>query len=427
MFNDELILDDSWEQSGNINFIEVAREYDSIDEESLDDEIKFNLTSTPNDFNVMTLISFIDKGIFKIPPFQRNYIWNREKASRLIESLLIGLPIPQIFLYEDQRNSLSIIDGQQRLLSIYFFCKGRFPKNDTARAKLRDKDISEKGQFIKNAILEDEELFTSFSLALNTKLNPNRNNRLHGLNYATLDENDQTNLDLATIRNMIIKPETAVNNLHQAMFEIFNRLNSGGMNLNSQEIRMSLYACDFMNSLELLNQNETWRQLIGKNKADIRLRDSEQILRLVAVLVSGTKEHPTHLSNMRNQFKSPLTAFLNRFAEYSKDLNNEDIKLIVDIWNKFFKSIQNLPTFVFSNTVNDIDAKVSLPVLEALFFACCKGMLDGTADNVVQLTEENVKNLKETTEFLEKSTGKTSSRVNVYDRLDIAYKFFKEQ
>lgn len=80
----------------------------------------FQLTTTPNDFNISTIISFLDAGIFKIPDFQRNYVWDINKASRLIESLLIGLPIPQMFLYEKSRNEFYVIDGQQRLMSIYF-------------------------------------------------------------------------------------------------------------------------------------------------------------------------------------------------------------------------------------------------------------------------------------------------------------------
>ena len=93
---------------------------------------EYDVTATPNDFNISTLYSLIDNGVIKMPPFQRNYVWDERRASKLIESILLGLPIPQIFLYEHKKNSFYVIDGQQRLLSIYFFIKQRFPKKKAA-------------------------------------------------------------------------------------------------------------------------------------------------------------------------------------------------------------------------------------------------------------------------------------------------------
>ena len=58
----------------------------------------YQITATPNDFNIKTIVDFVESGVVKIPGFQRNYVWDIERASRLIESLLMGLPIPQIFL-----------------------------------------------------------------------------------------------------------------------------------------------------------------------------------------------------------------------------------------------------------------------------------------------------------------------------------------
>ena len=96
--------------------------YDVLDsEEEIDSGVKeYDITSTPNDFNIATIYSLIDNGVIKMPPFQRNYVWDEKRASKLIESILLGLPIPQIFLYEQGKNSFYVIDGQQRLLSIYF-------------------------------------------------------------------------------------------------------------------------------------------------------------------------------------------------------------------------------------------------------------------------------------------------------------------
>ena len=98
---------------------------------------EYDITAVPNDFNVAVIVSFIDSGSIRIPGFQRNFVWDLARASRLIESLLLGLPVPQVFMYQHKKEPLLLIDGQQRLMTLYYFVKGRFPKRD-ARAKIRE-------------------------------------------------------------------------------------------------------------------------------------------------------------------------------------------------------------------------------------------------------------------------------------------------
>jgi uncharacterized protein with ParB-like and HNH nuclease domain len=99
------------------------------DEEEEDYSFKeYDISATPNDFNISTIVDYIEHGVFKIPGFQRNYVWDLKKASKLIESIIIGIPIPQIFLYEESKNNFLVIDGQQRLMTIYYFIMKKFPK-----------------------------------------------------------------------------------------------------------------------------------------------------------------------------------------------------------------------------------------------------------------------------------------------------------
>ncbi|MFV9677841.1 MAG: GmrSD restriction endonuclease domain-containing protein, partial [Methanosarcinales archaeon] len=99
---------------------------------------EYDLTAAPNDFNIKTIYDFIESGVMEIPNFQRNYVWDLKRASKLVESIIIGLPVPQIFLFEKSRNKFLVIDGQQRLMTIYYFIKKRFPK---IYAKLRSYGI----------------------------------------------------------------------------------------------------------------------------------------------------------------------------------------------------------------------------------------------------------------------------------------------
>ncbi|WBL39963.1 DUF262 domain-containing protein [Bacillus velezensis] len=133
-------------------------EPEELDEQSESGESfeEFDITASPNDFNIKTLFDFIESGVVKIPGFQRNYVWDQNRASKLIESIIIGLPIPQIFLYERLRNKFLVIDGQQRLMSIYYFIKGRFPKKDV-RSGLRE--IFEQTGKIPDDILSNNDYF----------------------------------------------------------------------------------------------------------------------------------------------------------------------------------------------------------------------------------------------------------------------------
>jgi uncharacterized protein with ParB-like and HNH nuclease domain len=130
---------DTFEESNLFEEDEAWLEDYADPDSSQDDDFQideYDLTSTPNDFNVLTIVSFIKSGAVKIPGFQRNYVWDINRASKLIESLILGLPVPQIFLYEEARNKFLVIDGQQRLMSIYYFVSQRFPLKEK-RGELR--------------------------------------------------------------------------------------------------------------------------------------------------------------------------------------------------------------------------------------------------------------------------------------------------
>lgn len=146
------------------------------DDDSLEQDASFteyDISASPNDFNIRTLFDFIDSGIVKIPGFQRNYVWDIKRASKLIESLLIGIPVPQIFLYQEEKNSFLVIDGQQRYFTIYFFKKKRFPRKEK-RFELRR--IFEESKGIPENILSDNDYFVDFNMQLSEQLPDKKTN-----------------------------------------------------------------------------------------------------------------------------------------------------------------------------------------------------------------------------------------------------------
>ena len=256
----------------------------------------YDITSSPNDFNMVTLYNFIEAKAVKIPGFQRNFVWDIKRASKLIESLVKGLPVPQIFLYEEGRNSYLVIDGQQRLMSIYYFIKGRFPRKDK-RVELRR--ILEGEGAIPDSILCDDSYFEDFELNLPGSV-PGQNNKLHGLNYESLGQY-KMQFELRAIRSTIIKQNLPADD-DSSMFEIFNRLNSGGVMLTPQEIRTSLYHSKFYDLLYQLNARPEWQRLLGVTESDLHMKDVEVLLRGFALLIDGARYSPS------------MVKFLNTFS-----------------------------------------------------------------------------------------------------------------
>jgi hypothetical protein len=333
------------------------------DEDGQIDE--YDLTSTPNDFNVSTIFNFIESGAVKIPGFQRHYVWDLRRASKLIESLIIGLPVPQVFLYEEGRNSFLVIDGQQRLMTIYYFIKQRFPKKDR-RAELRR--IFNSHSKIPDEVLHDDEYFENFRLRL-PDTSAGKPNKFARLNYAILGDY-KTQFDLRTIRNVIVKQVNPAGD--SSIYEMFNRLNTGGINLTPQEIRSSLYHSSFFDVLFTLNMDSTWRGLVGREELDLHMRDVEFLLRAIAVA-----KHSDHYS-------PSMVGFLNRFSKSARSFDSGMVDEVRDMVAWFFRACSRLNRGAFMSR----QGRFTVPLFEAVFAAACQARAELDLD--WQLTEEIV-------------------------------------
>jgi len=359
---------------------------------------EYDVTSTPNDFNTKTIIDFIESGLFKIPGFQRNYVWDVKRASKLIESIIIGLPIPQVFLYEEGRNSYLVIDGQQRLLTLYFFTKMRFPKKEK-RFELRQ-IFDENGKF-PDEILYSDEFFDDFKLKLNETGQTERN-KLHGVNYATLGE-FKSSFDMRTVRNIMIKQNFPSDD-DSAMFEIFNRLNSGGVVLKAQEIRTSLYHSRFYNNLYSINMYNNWRVLLDQVQPDIHMKDVEILLRGFAMLLDS------------ENYKPSMTRYLNQFSKKSKTFSPESLPYFQQLFERFCDYIVSIyPKAFISNS-----GKFSITVFESIFVALCEGAAKSNNLNIKETTVERIDSLKNNPEFIKSTQSNTAGKANVEDRLRLA-------
>ncbi|MCZ6677562.1 MAG: DUF262 domain-containing protein, partial [Candidatus Poribacteria bacterium] len=213
-----------------------------------------------------------NKAIF-IPDFQRKYVWKLPQASRFIESLLLGLPVPGVFLSKDQETQkLLIIDGQQRLLTLQFFYDGIFA---TTGRQFRLTGVQP--QF------EDE-------------------------TYKTLSDEDRLRLDDSIVHATITTQDEPSDD-NSSIYHVFERLNTGGTPLSPQEIRTCIYHGPFGDLLKDLNKNPSWRAILGRENT--RMKDQELILRFLA-LVSDPEI-----------YERPMKGFLNTFMGRHRRLNKQ--------------------------------------------------------------------------------------------------------
>lgn len=225
---------------------------------------KRRLSTETYDFNVSTINDYIKEKHIIIPKFQRGYVWNRSQASRLIESLIIQCPIPVIFLSQNSDETLSVIDGNQRLNSIKLF--------------LED-DFQLKG-------------LTAYP-------------EIEGFYFSELDPRFQRHILNRTIRCIVILKDTHP----QIKFDVFERLNTGSVKLNPQELRHGIYNGSLMDLIEKLTKNKDWQNLSG-TKQDKRMKGDELILRFFALI-----------DNWRN-YSKPLISFLNSYAENNRTIDD---------------------------------------------------------------------------------------------------------
>ena len=362
---------------------------------------QYDISVIPNDFNITTIFNLIDSGAVEMPVFQRNYIWDKKRASRFIESLILGLPVPQIFLYQKERNKFLVIDGQQRLLSIYYYIKQRFPLVEK-RAELRK--VFDLNNGIPDSILFNDMYFQDFKLQLFKSENGEKN-PLDGLRYNTLGLY-KSNFEFMTIRCMAIRQNEPKED-DSSVFEIFSRLNTGGVNLSNQEIRACLYYSDFFRILNILNQNSIWRNIYGKPE-DGKFRDVEIILRSFALLCDG------------ENYSGSMNGFINRFAKKAMNYSTSEIEYFENLFTSFLESCSEISRETFATKKGEFNGAL----FDSVFVATVdryykeKSLVGGKTQ------PDKINALKKDVEFEEAITHSTSHTKMVKKRLEKAREYF---
>jgi len=246
------------------------------------------LRISKSDFTVSSIIDKINRGKVDLrPSYQREYVWTVRTASKLIESLLLNIPVPTMFFHEVKSGKLEVVDGKQRLTSIWSFVQNEFPG----------------GQAFKLSGLEV----------------------YHELNGKTFDELNET------FQEIIFDYPLNVHTISKTsqpdfVFEVFERLNMGATQLNEQELRNCIYQGAYTDLLEELTLNESFLFANRSKMPHLRMRDRELILRFF------TMQRTTP-----SGFYLPAKSWLNEEMRENKDLLPKEATEMTELFEKTLK------------------------------------------------------------------------------------------
>lgn len=343
---------------------------DSIDELGEDEAIPFeySVTSYGADYTVEGIVSKLRKGTVFVPHFQREYVWNITQASRFIESLLLGLPVPGIFLSKESATErLLIVDGQQRLKSLLFFYDGIF-----------------KG--------------TEFSLQ-------ETQSKFKGKTYKTLNPEDRLRLDDSVLHATIVKQERPSED-DSSIYHVFERLNTGGTPLYPQEIRACIYHGDFNDYLIGLRNNPSWKIIYGTMSP--RMKDAELILRFFALYFREA------------DYKRPMKKFLNSYMSKNRNLKFNS-KEVLD--KKFNNSISLMAKTIGKKAFRIENGPINAAVFDAVMIGLTQRLDRGIIENN-KMFESYYYKLLQDKEFLDACQTGTSDEGKVTKRIRLATEGF---
>ena len=201
------------------------------------------------------------------PPYQRKDVWTLKKKSRLIESVLLNIPIPVFYLAELADEKKEVVDGQQRLNAFFHFLDNKYPLE-------------------KLDILED----------------------LKGKTFNQLTPDLQRKLEDYQLFFFIIKKES-----HKDIrFDVFQRVNEGATKLSAQELRNGLYRGYRIELLKELAGDENFKKMVEKKLAVRRMKDHEAALRFIAFYIKGYETYSGNLNSFLNDTLDNLPAAENK-------------------------------------------------------------------------------------------------------------------
>lgn len=312
--------------------------------------------------------------------FQREAVWNKKQKSELIESVLMGLPIPIMYLYEDKFANLVVVDGRQRLTAFFEF-------------------LDEEFELTGLKILEE----------------------LNGRKFGQLDPVYQSKLEDYQLITQIIKPPTS----DSVIFNVFDRVNRGGTTLNNQEMRNALYQGNSTKLLDIIAKSQEFKDATGKSLQSKRMKDKYLILRAIAFYLWSDKKLISKNKEIV-EYKGDIDELLGKTMEYLNFISEENLK---EISNKFNRAMINASrifgedAFRLKKVSDGRKSPINMNVFEGLVYVM---ITLNYRDGLDELIKERYDSLINDNKFLDNIANHRDSVNKFEGRKDIIIDKFKE-
>lgn len=338
----------------------------------------FEIGIKEDKFSVYELLRQYQNGrIILDAEFQRNLVWNKNDMSRFIESIILDLPIPALFFNQTVENKYIVVDGRQRISTLISFL-----------GKAKENDVFE---------------YLNFKLT-GLKGLP----YLNGKTYQDLKEyiGLQARIEDKALNIFVIKPSVKLD----IIYDIFDRINTGGTKLNKQEVRNALLAGKSTKLLQELVQKQYFKEAINNGISDKRMKAQETVLRILSFMIF----------DFETDYKGSMSNFLEMGM---RELNKTDDNTIDELRNRFEKVMQ-LSYLIFGENnfslqIKEKSKRINLSIMDSV----CH-FLDTTNENFIETHKEKIREnyeiLVNDTNYIQTVTLATSSSEKVQERFYLA-------
>lgn len=323
------------------------------------------------DKSISDIVRMIEEGdIILDPEFQRNYVWDNKKASSLIESVILNVPIPVIYVSQEKDDRWTVIDGLQRLWSLKRFFGGKFK-------------------------LSGLEILTD----------------LNKQDYSTLNPKALRMLKNGLLRIIMISQDSN----EEIKYDVFMRLNSGSVHLTEQELRNCLYRGSLNKLLKDLSSNQKWLSLLGLQTAHKRMADREMILRYFAIADNWNPK-----SCEVDGYKGRMKTFLNEYMFKNKNIMDGDVKRLKQIFDETVNKVYDVfGVDAFRKIGDNVNKSINRAVADVLMLTCTQY---GYAELIVRkqkITNKFYSLVQEDVEFKNSLLLGTSDKKVLNKRLEV--------
>lgn len=346
-----------------------------------------------------SMMNGLEKGDYVIPGFQRLYRWREEQAEELAVSLVRGMPIPPIYCYRNREQQIVILDGQQRILSLYFYYIGKFlQRQRNAFVDFRKITDSEKNfrEELELCGLKEKIYCMKYEAA-------DGNTKTVDITYQKLSSRLKRRIDFAPITLIEINVDSREYR-EKTLHKIFANLNIGGTPLSPQELRNGIYHCRFYDMLYEVNDTcKKWRFLFGGNQnADINKesKDVETLLKMCAFYYYTEEKDGEFILT---QYRGKISTLLDDFSEKARDFEEEEI---ADYQNRLLQ---------FFDCLESVSGQNKNWVLVS-FFVVWNHMEDK-----VFISKQQVQKIVESSEYSDTISKRTSDKGGIEKRLRSVY------